>query len=882
MLSKADDIPVRIISKLGDGLVDLNKDIEGLIESSVLLKIGITGIKNTEDLKKIYNKLIDILGIDGNLLDDEELNSISFELEELYNSINLDDKTPDSLTRSICFLRGFINLCKLGESEYINIPYTKEVQEILDVGLYAQAEYLEDDILDTIHLFLSILKNKKDPVTIIMNRYSIDYNRVIEEYKSLDSSFFSLKDVSNKRSETFDEEEEEKKANYSSMKDKKMIIVKKKNNKTPTLNLFSKDLTFLAEEGKLDPIIGREKEIKRLSQVLSRRKKNNPILIGEPGVGKSAIAEGLALRIANKKISRVLSGKRVLMLDLAGLVAGTKYRGQFEERLKHLLEELESNKDIILFIDEIHTIVGVGNATGSMDASNMFKPALARGQFQCIGATTISEYRQYIEKDGALARRFQKIIINPTSKENTLEILLNIKDKYEDYHNVTYTNDAIKACIELSSRYIFDRNLPDKAIDILDETGANVHIKNIKVPKELTKLEKKLESVKLKKKLAVRDQLFEKAANLLETEEQLKINMDIIQSKWHEQVKKNRQVISEHDVSEVISVITGIPANKITEYETNMLVDLPKRIKKEVIGQDQAIDKVAKSIQRNRVGFSDPDRPIGSFIFLGPTGVGKTKLAKVINDLMFNSDDSLIRIDMNEYMEKFSLSRLLGAPPGYVGYEEGGQLTERVRTKPYSVILLDEIEKAHPDIMNSILQILDEGEITDNIGRKINFRNTIIIMTSNVGARKFQDFGTGVGFETSAKQEDKDLLKDKVLTDALKKHFSPEFLSRIDDFIIFNSLTKRNIMKIIDLELLDLASRIKRSGYGVEISKSTKSYIAKKGYNKDYGIRYLKKTIQKLIEDSLIEEVISKKIREGDNILIDMDNEEKIHILKQG
>jgi ATP-dependent Clp protease ATP-binding subunit ClpC len=643
-----------------------------------------------------------------------------------------------------------------------------------------------------------------------------------------------------------------------------------KKSKTPVLDNFGRDLTEMAEEGKLDPVVGREKEIERVSQILSRRKKNNPLLIGEPGVGKSAIAEGLAIMIVKKKVSRILFNKRVVTLDLASLVAGTKYRGQFEERMKAVMNELEKNDDIILFIDEIHTIVGAGGATGSLDASNMFKPALARGEIQCVGATTLDEYRQYIEKDGALERRFQKVIVEPTTVDETILILNNIKGKYEDHHNVSYTPEAIEACVKLTSRYMTDRFLPDKAIDALDEAGSRVHITNIDVPKQILVLEKQLEEVRELKNSVVKKQKFEEAAKLRDDEKKIEKDLAIAQEKWEEDSKLNRVEVTEDNVADVVSMMTGIPVNRIAQTESNKLAKLPELIKGKVIGQDEAVQKIAKSIQRNRAGLKDPNKPIGSFIFLGSTGVGKTQLAKVLAKELFDSEDALIRIDMSEYMEKFAISRLVGAPPGYVGYEEGGQLTEKIRRKPYAVVLLDEIEKAHPDVFNMMLQVLDDGFLTDSLGRKIDFRNTIIIMTSNIGARQLKDFGQGVGFGTAAKTAQADDYNKSVIENALKKAFAPEFLNRIDDVIVFNSLEKHDIDKIIDIEMEKLILRIKDLGYTFTISEKAKDFIAEKGFDKQFGARPLKRAIQKYVEDALAEEIITSKIHEGDEIFMDL------------
>jgi ATP-dependent Clp protease ATP-binding subunit ClpC len=639
--------------------------------------------------------------------------------------------------------------------------------------------------------------------------------------------------------------------------------------KTPVLDNFGRDITALAEKDKLDPVVGREKEIERVSQILSRRKKNNPLLIGMPGVGKSAIAEGLALRIIQKKVSRVLYGKRVVSLDLASLVAGTKYRGQFEERMKAVMNELEKNEEIILFIDEIHTIVGAGGATGSLDASNMFKPALAKGEIQCIGATTLDEYRQNIEKDGALERRFQKVLVEQTTVEETLEILRNIKDKYENHHNVFYNDEALKACAELTDRYMTDRYLPDKAIDALDEAGSRVHINNMNVPEEIIQLEEELEKVKDLKNSVVKKQKYEEAAKLRDDEKRVEKTLLEAQERWHEDSKLNRVTVNANHIADVVSMMTNIPVTKIIKSEKNKLAHLAETISKKLVGQKTAVEKVVKAIQRNRAGLKDPDRPIGSFIFLGQTGVGKTQLAKILAKEIFDSEESLIRIDMSEYMEKFAISRLIGAPPGYVGYEEGGQLSEKVRRRPYSVILLDEVEKAHPDVFNMMLQVLDDGFLTDSLGRKINFQNTIIIMTSNIGARQVKDFGSGVGFETATIKAQSTEIEKSVIEGALKKTFAPEFLNRIDDIVIFNSLEKENIAEIVEIELKKLFNRVTKLGYNLALTKQAKAFICDKGFDKKYGARPLNRAIQKYIEDLLAEQVVSNKIKEGDDILLD-------------
>ncbi|MDG1260985.1 MAG: ATP-dependent Clp protease ATP-binding subunit, partial [Flavobacteriales bacterium] len=655
--------------------------------------------------------------------------------------------------------------------------------------------------------------------------------------------------------------------------------------KTPVLDNFGRDLTKLAEEGKLDPIVGREKEIERVSQVLSRRKKNNPILIGEPGVGKSAIAEGLALRIIQKKVSRVLFGKRIVTLDIASLVAGTKYRGQFEERMKAVMNELEKSPDVILFIDEIHTIVGAGGASGSLDASNMFKPALARGEIQCVGATTLDEYRQHIEKDGALERRFQKVVVDPTTPEETVQILQNIKDKYEEHHSVTYTDDALAACVSLTSRYITDRHLPDKAIDALDEVGSRVHLKNINVPKEIIDIEKDIEDVKEEKNQVVRSQKYEEAAKLRDKERQLIEKLDEAKKRWEEESKNHRETVTVDHVEEVVAMMTGIPVQRIAEKESGRLGRMEESLDGRVIGQNKAIKNVVRAIKRNRAGLKDPNKPIGSFIFLGPTGVGKTQLAKELAKFLFDSEDALIRIDMSEYMEKFAVTRLIGAPPGYVGYEEGGQLTEKVRRRPYSIILLDEVEKAHPDVFNLLLQALDDGHMTDSLGRKIDFRNTIIIMTSNIGARQLQDFGTGVGFGTSAKESVEQDDRKGVIEGALKRAFAPEFLNRIDDIIMFNSLEREDIHKIIDIELNKLFVRVTELGYGITLTDNAKDYIADKGFDAKYGARPLNRAIQKYLEDPLAEEIINSKLEEGDLLEVDFDKKNtamKVKVKKGG
>lgn len=753
-----------------------------------------------------------------------------------------------------------------------NLHLTRQAERALKTT-FLEAKLFQSSSINTAHLLLCILRNENDPTTKLLHKLKVDYDNVKEQFKSMITSDDDY--IDSPQAESFpsdpDDVGDSKESTFGSSSAQKGT----KKSKTPVLDNFGRDLTRLAEENKLDPVVGREKEIERVSQILSRRKKNNPLLIGEPGVGKSAIAEGLALRIINKKVSRILYNKRVVTLDLASLVAGTKYRGQFEERMKAVMNELEKNDDIILFIDEIHTIVGAGGATGSLDASNMFKPALARGEIQCIGATTLDEYRQYIEKDGALERRFQKVMVEPTSVEETIEILMNIKGKYEDHHNVNYTDEAIVACVKLTNRYMTDRFLPDKAIDALDEAGSRVHIVNMDVPKQILELESQLEDVRELKNSVVKKQKYEEAAKLRDDEKRLEKELASAQERWEEESKLHRETVSEDNVADVVSMMSGIPVNRIAQTESNKLAKLPDLIKGFVIGQDEAVAKVAKAIQRNRAGLKDPNKPIGSFIFLGQTGVGKTQLAKILAKELFDSEDALIRIDMSEYMEKFAISRLVGAPPGYVGYEEGGQLTEKVRRKPYSVILLDEVEKAHPDVFNMLLQVLDDGFLTDSLGRKIDFRNTIIIMTSNIGARQLKDFGQGVGFGTAAKKAQEDSHQKSVIENALKKAFAPEFLNRIDDVIVFNPLEKEDIHKIIDIELDKLYKRIKDIGYDLSLSDKAKDYIADKGFDKQYGARPLKRAIQKYIEDTLAEEIVNSKLEEGDSIFMDLDEKKE-------
>ncbi|WP_132055635.1 ATP-dependent Clp protease ATP-binding subunit [Pseudocnuella soli] len=744
-----------------------------------------------------------------------------------------------------------------------SLPLTKQAEKVIRVTVL-EAKALKSPTVETEHLMLSILKNKENIATQILNQFDVDYDLFRQELGMVKSND-ARAEYQEEDDNDFDDEKK-----YSQQKRSQAGAAK---SKTPVLDNFGRDITKLAESGTLDPIVGREKEIERVSQILSRRKKNNPILIGEPGVGKTAIVEGLALRIVQRKVSRVLFDKRVISLDLAALVAGTKYRGQFEERMKAIMNELEKNRDVILFIDEIHTIVGAGGASGSLDASNIFKPALARGELQCIGASTLDEYRMYIEKDGALDRRFQKVMIDPPSVDDTIQILNNIKSKYEDYHNVNYDDEAILACVKLSDRYITDRLLPDKAIDVMDEVGARVHLKNINVPQNILDLEKKIEDIKVEKNRVVKSQKFEEAAALRDTEKRLGEELEKAKAQWEEESKHKRYPIGEEEIAEVISMMTGIPVRRMVEAETEKLRKMSDEMKGMVVGQDEAITKVVKAIQRNRVGLKDPKKPIGTFIFLGPTGVGKTELARALARHMFDSEDALIRIDMSEYMEKFTVSRLIGAPPGYVGYEEGGQLTERVRRKPYSVILLDEIEKAHPDIYNILLQVLDDGQLTDGLGRKVDFKNTMIIMTSNIGVRQLKDFGEGVGFATQARIQNADENNKAVIEKALKRTFSPEFLNRIDDVIIFNSLSKENIFEIIDILMKGVMKRLNNLGFSLELSAEAKDFIAEKGYDSQFGARPLHRAIQKYLEDPLAEEILNMNIKQGDVLIAGLDKE---------
>lgn len=780
------------------------------------------------------------------------LKKLSISLDEL--RITIEQATKGTATNNV--------------KNLANIPLTRQSEKTLKIT-YLEAKIFKSPLIGTEHLLLSILRDEDNVATQILHKFNVNYEVIKEmlEYQSTGTQPNMAHDT--------DDDDDASRGMFGGSgsgtgqgKDKGS-----EKSRTPVLDNFGRDLTKLAEVGKLDPIVGREKEIERVAQILSRRKKNNPILIGEPGVGKTAIAEGLALRIVQKKVSRVLFGKRVVTLDLASLVAGTKYRGQFEERMKAVMNELEKSPEVILFIDELHTIVGAGGASGSLDASNMFKPALARGDIQCIGATTLDEYRQYIEKDGALARRFQMVMVDATSIDETIEILNNIKDKYEDHHHVNYTPEAIEASVKLSERYISDRFLPDKAIDVMDEVGARVHISNITVPEDILKLEESIENIKKEKNQVVKSQKYEEAAQLRDKEKRLIDQLDRAKQAWEEDTKKRRYTVTEENVAEVVAMMTGIPVTSVSNDEGKKLVRMGDELKGKVIGQQSAIDKLVKAIQRTRVGLKDPKKPIGSFIFLGPTGVGKTELAKVLATYLFDKDDALVRIDMSEYMEKFSVSRLVGAPPGYVGYEEGGQLTEKIRRKPYSVVLLDEIEKAHPDVFNILLQVLDDGILTDGLGRRVDFRNTIIIMTSNIGVRDLKDFGAGIGFASKRNSENQDDLMKSTIQSALRKAFSPEFLNRLDDVIVFNSLQREDIHHIIDLMLGKLLGRVLNLGYNVELTEKAKDFLAEKGYDPQYGARPLSRAIQRYLEDPVAEEILKGELKEGDVILADYSGE---------
>lgn len=743
----------------------------------------------------------------------------------------------------------------VAETKSSSLPLSKQLEKILRMSFFEARAY-KTDIAGTEHILLAILRDKDNHGKEILERFGINFEKVKNE----------LDDILSGRSQGYS-------SMRSSSSSQSQRVTMKEKIKTPVLDNFGRDLTKLAYEDKLDPVIGREKEIQRVSQILARRKKNNPVLIGEPGVGKTAIVEGLALRIVQRKVPRTLLDKRIVSLDLASLVAGTKYRGQFEERMKALLNELERAKDVILFIDELHTIVGAGGASGSLDASNIFKPALARGEIQCIGATTLDEYRQYIEKDGALERRFQKVLIDPPTPEETIEILEKIKDRYEEHHNVKYSREAIEACVRLSDRYITDRYFPDKAIDVLDETGARVHLANISVPKNIIEIEEKIEEVRRQKNLVVKSQNFEEAARLRDLEKKLQADLEKAKLEWELKSSETYFPVTEDDVADVVAMMTGIPVNKIAESETEKLMKLPEELKKMVVGQDEAIDHLAKAIRRARAGLKDPRRPIGSFMFLGPTGVGKTELAKALARVLFNTEDALIRIDMSEYMEKFSVSRLVGAPPGYVGYEEGGQLTEKVRRRPYSIVLLDEIEKAHPEVFNILLQVFDDGILTDGLGRRVDFKNTIIIMTSNVGTRDLK-IGTKLGFVEPSNEDEYQSIKSSI-EDAIKRLFNPEFINRIDDFIIFRKLTKEHIYKIIDIQLEDLRKRLKDKNLTLELTQAAKDFLVEKGFDEKFGARPLKRAIMQYVEDELAEILLVGKVKPNTKIVGDLDDSKK-------
>ena len=764
-------------------------------------------------------------------------------------------------------------------AERQGVMVTKSTDKILRES-FVEAKTFNTGDVDTQHLLLAMLKSGDNLPSELLKQENITYDDLLsflEEH--CEDAGFSREDETmgpDFTNDDDDDEEEEDMEELTSFRESSkagQTQSGKGNSETPVLNNFGTDITLAAAENRLDPIVGREKEIERIAQILSRRKKNNPILIGEPGVGKSAIVEGLALRIVQKKVSRVLFDKRIISLDLPSIVAGTKYRGQFEERVRAILNELTKNPDVILFIDEIHTLVGAGNASGSLDAANMLKPALARGEIQCIGATTLDEYRTNIEKDGALERRFQKIMVDPSTTEETLQILNNIKDRYEEHHNVSYTPEALDACVKLTDRYISDRNFPDKAIDALDEAGSRVHISNIVIPKSIEDLEQVIEDVKNEKIQAVKAQNYEMAANARDKEREMIQRLDDAKAQWEKEMQENRQIVDEEKVAEVVAMMSGVPVQRIAQAENQRLLEMTSILTAKVIGQNDAVSKIVKAIQRSRVGLKDPNHPIGTFMFLGPTGVGKTHLAKMLAEFLFDSSDALIRIDMSEYMEKFTVSRLIGAPPGYVGYEEGGQLTEKVRRKPYSVVLLDEIEKAHPDVFNLLLQVLDEGRLTDSLGRRIDFKNTILIMTSNIGTRQLKDFGKGVGFQTE-QLSDKENSRN-VIQKALNRAFAPEFLNRVDDIIMFDQLDKEAIYKIIDLELKGFYQRLGQLGYTLELSEKAKEFIALKGYDVTFGARPLKRAIQKYLEDELAEMIIQATITEGDTVTVDFDEAEQ-------
>jgi ATP-dependent Clp protease ATP-binding subunit ClpC len=791
----------------------------------------------------------------------------------------LDVNIPDvkkNIEQDVCSI--YFDMEYIGDH---NVTVSKASERVLRMSLL-EARVFKSEETGTEHLLLAILKEEFNMAAKILSKAGITYRSIYNKLASisnvhpLDRACEGIEEISNGYMEDDDDDDEGLSSRKEPLRHNSSSIAQPKSTyDTPVLDNFGTDITLAAAENHLDPIVGREKEIERLAQILSRRKKNNPVLIGEPGVGKSAIVEGLALRIVQRKVSRILFGKRVISLDMASIVAGTKYRGQFEERIKAILNELSKNPNIILFIDEIHTIVGAGSASGSMDAANMLKPALSRGEIQCIGATTLDEYRKSIEKDGALERRFQKVIVAPTTAEETLQILKNIKVRYEEHHNVLYTDNALRACVNLTERYINDRNFPDKAIDALDEAGSRVHISNIVVPKGIEELETKIENIQIEKLVAVKSQCYELAASFRDKGRHYLSQLEAAKAKWEHDLQEHREIVDEEKVAEVVAMMSGVPVQRIATTENVKLLEMGNILKKKVVGQDNAVSKIVKAIQRNRVGLKDPSKPIGSFMFLGPTGVGKTHLAKKLSEYLFDSADSLIRIDMSEYLEKFAVSRLIGAPPGYVGYEEGGQLTEKVRRKPYSVVLLDEIEKAHPDVFNILLQVLDEGRLTDSMGRRIDFKNTILILTSNIGTRQLKDFGHGIGFHVKGQGAIDKEFSHGIIQKALNKAFAPEFLNRIDDIVMFDQLDKESIHKIIDIELQGLYDRMAKLGYSLELTDEAKDFIATKGYDVQFGVRPLKRALQKYLEDEMAEMIIKASITEGDTIYIGFNKEEQ-------
>lgn len=798
-------------------------------------------------------------------------------LKDLYVDLEMVKKTLENDLRSSAVTP---------ENYSEDITFDEKASKILKMSIL-ESRILKSPATDTEHMLLAIMRENQNKASQILEENEVTYQKVMDKLvpKAEPQSGLDFGE---------DEEEEEEgirrqptgngESSFFSQEAKQTTRTQqqKPNNDTPVLDSFGTDMTKAASEGKLDPIVGREKEIERLAQILSRRKKNNPILIGEPGVGKSAIVEGLALRIIEKKVSRILFDKRVIALDMTAVVAGTKYRGQFEERIRAILNELKKNPNIILFIDEIHNIVGAGSAAGSMDAANMLKPALARGEIQCIGATTLDEYRQNIEKDGALERRFQKVIVEPTTPEETLQILQNIKEKYEEHHNVTYTDEALEACVKLTDRYITDRNFPDKAIDAMDEAGSRVHLKNITVPKEIEQQEQMIDEARTHKNEAVRLQDFELAASFRDREKSLMSELEDMKQRWEESLKENRETVDKEQIADVVSMISGIPVQRMAQAEGIRLKGMKEQLLAKVIAQDKAVDTLVKAIQRSRVGLKDPNKPIGTFLFLGPTGVGKTHLAKELAKQMFGSADALIRIDMSEYMEKFTVSRLVGAPPGYVGYEEGGQLTEKVRRKPYSIVLLDEIEKAHSDVFNLLLQVMDEGRLTDSYGRTVDFKNTVIIMTSNIGTRQLKEFGKGIGFAAQTRTDDKEYSR-SVITKALNKSFAPEFINRLDEIITFDQLDINALEKIIDIELKGLYERMESLGYKLVIDDAAKRFVASKGYDVQFGARPLKRSIQNNLEDGLAELILNEDPQAGDTIYVGLNaegNEIKMEIVK--